>query len=345
MHDVVIRDYRLVTPFSTAGGGQCQWAFAERGGVVYFLKRFLSPRYPVPGSPGSEATKRRKLVQCAAFEKHHRALMDALQHRCGTGGNLVVTRDFFREGTAYYKVTDRVETEHLSADDIAALPDEQRMLLLKTITHSVLILHDANIVHGDLKPDNVLTKASAANVIVTKLIDFDDSFFNAAPPPAGAVVADPVYVAPEIAAYCEGAAEARTLTVKADVFSLGLLFASYTLGNVAFAEFPEHGHHYAHEFIVHGKPVPIAWNRIPERVRPLVQHMLSVDPAARPTTREVLSSLKRPASISVSATLAVPPPAAAPPAPRLRGPLVAPPRAASEPAGPRLRGTLLRTTK
>ena len=85
MRDDVIRDYRLVTPFSTAGGGQCQWALAERGGVVYFLKRFLTPRYPVPGSPGSAATKRRKLAQCEAFEKHHRALMDALQHRCAPG--------------------------------------------------------------------------------------------------------------------------------------------------------------------------------------------------------------------------------------------------------------------
>lgn len=343
MHDDVIRDYKLVTPFSTAGGGQCQWALAERGGVVYFLKRFLSPRYPVPGSPGSNATKRRKLAQCEAFEKHHRALMDALQHRCGTGGNLVVTRDFFREGTAYYKVTDRVETEHLSADDVAALPDEQRMLLLKTITHSVLILHDASIVHGDLKPDNVLTKVTAAGVLVTKLIDFDDSFFTAVPPPAGSVVGDPVYVAPEIAAYGEGAADARTLNIKADVFSLGLLFASYTLGNAAFAAFPKHGHHYAHEFILHRKPLPLAWNRIPERLRTLVRYMLHANPEARPTTRDVLAALKAmgpvPASISpTSPSLTTPSPAS-----RLRGPLLASRPATSE-AGPRLRGTLIRTS-
>jgi serine/threonine protein kinase len=337
MHADVIRDYRLVTPFSTAGGGQCQWALAERGGVVYFLKRFLTPRYPVAGSPGSAATKRRKLAQCEAFEQHHRALMEALQHRCAPGGNLVVTRNFFRHGTAYYKVTERIETEHLSTDAIAALPEEQRLLLLKTITHSLLILHDANIVHGDLKPDNVLTKRTDAGVLVTKLIDFDDSFFSAAPPTAGSVVGDPVYLAPETAAYGDGAADGRALTQKADAFSLGLLFASYTLGSAAFAAFSSHGDNYAHEFILHGKPIPLAWPRLPAHLRPLIHQMLSANPEARPSTREVLDALKT-GAIPRPARPAVPTPPSASTR-RLTGRLVG--EASAGAAPPHLKGTLV----
>jgi serine/threonine protein kinase len=334
MHDAVINGYRLVTPFSTAGGGQCQWALAERGGVVYFLKRFLAPRYPVPGSPGSNETRRRKREQCETFEGHHIALLDALQHRCGAGGNLVVTRDFFREGTAYYKVTDRVEPEHLSPDDVAALPHEQRLLLFKTITHSVSILHDANIVHGDLKPDNILTKATTAGAFVTKLIDFDDSFFGMTPPAPGALVGDPVYLAPEIAHYTaepEGAVDPRTLTVKADVFALGLLFVAYTLGSPAFGEFPEHGAQYAHEFILNARPIPLAWDRILSPLGALVRQMVSARPDDRPATREVLAALK-----------AKPGDRRAPS--RLRGTLVAGNREA-KPSSPALRGTLLRTPR
>jgi serine/threonine protein kinase len=332
----VIHGYTLVTPLSTAGGGQCQWAFAERGGVTYFLKRFLAPRFPVAGSPGSEATKRRKHQQCEAFERHHRALMDALQHRCGAGGNLVLTRDFFREGTAYYKVTDRIETEQLAPDDIAALSHEQRLLLLKTITHSVSILHDAGIVHGDLKPDNVLTKATAAGAFVTKLIDFDDSFFSTAPPAPGAVVGDPVYLAPEVARYAgaaEGAVDPRTLTVKADVFALGLLFATYTLGSAAFVGFPAVGAEYAHECILNGQPIPLAWDRLPAPLRALVRQMVSARPADRPAARDVLAALKTPWADAPAAT-------------RLRGTLVSGRTATATPTPtPKLRGTLLRTRR
>ncbi|MEK6373226.1 MAG: lipopolysaccharide kinase InaA family protein [Acidobacteriota bacterium] len=338
MHSDVIHGYRLVTTFSTAGGGQCQWALAERDGVTYFLKRFLTPRFPVPGGPGSEDTRRRKRAQCVAFEQHHRALMEALQHRCGEGGNLVVTRAFFREGTAYYKVTDRIEMAHLSPDDIAALPHAQRLLLFKTITHSVAILHDANIVHGDLKPDNVLTKTTAAGALVTKLIDFDDSFFTMRPPAPGAVVGDSVYLAPEIAHYTsepDEPVDPRTLTTKADIFSLGLLFATYTLGGAAFARFAEHGAQYAHEFILSGRPLPLAFDRIAAPFNMLVRHMLSANADARPSARDVLAVLKAKPGTTAAAS-------------RLRGTLVvdrpSSDTKASVPA-PTLRGTLIRTTR
>jgi serine/threonine protein kinase len=333
MRGEVIHGYRLVTPFSTAGGGQCQWALAEQGGVTYFLKRFLSPRYPVDDSPGSETTKRRKREQCRAFEQHHRALMDALQHRSGAGGNLVVTRHFFREGTAYYKVTDHIETEHLTLDDIAALPHGQRLLLFKTITHSVAVLHDAKIVHGDLKPDNVLTKVTVAGAFVTKLIDFDDSFFSEHPPTPEAVVGDPVYLAPEIALYTAdgGAVEPRSLTVQADVFSLGLLFATYTIGGTAFAGFPAHGAQYAHSFVLNRRPIPLAWDRIPTPFRGLVQQMLSARPGDRPAVRDVLTALKAGTGAVATTT-------------KLRGTLVGERPAAPAPTS-RLRGTLIGTAR
>lgn len=332
MHDV-INGYRLTTDFTTIGGGQCQWAFAERDGVSYFLKRFLSPRFPVAGSPGSPATKQRKLERCIAFEKHHRSMIDALQHRCAAGGNLVIARDFFRDGTAYYKVTDRVDIAGLSPDDIAALPFEQQLMLLKTVTHSLSILHEAGLVHADLRPDNVLVKRAPTGSFVTKLIDLDSCYFSEAPPPPDDVAADPAYLSPEMSRYTsETDANPRTLTTKADIFSLGLLFAAFTVGSSAFEQFPSHGAHYAYEFILLDKPVPLPWTHMPERIVPLVQRMIARRPSDRPTTREILDALKSDARSEVVSVAGS----------RLRGALVAP-----RPATPAarmsggLRGTLV----
>lgn len=326
----VINGYQLTTEFTTVGGGQCQWAFAERGGVPFFIKRFLAPRYPVEGSPGSPATKKLKLERCRAFEQHHRSVIDALQHRCAAGGNLVIARDFFRAGTAYYKVTDRVDIAGLTPDHIAALPLDQQLLLLKTTTHSLSILHEANIVHCDLRPDNVLVKRASTG-FVTKLIDLDSCYFSEMPPPPDQVAADPIYLSPEMSRYTAGIdTDPRALTTKADTFSLGLLFTMLTVGSSAFAAFPSYGMQYAHEFVLAGYSVPLPWDRIPARITPLIRRMVSAFPAERPTTREILDALKadvRPET---------------PEGNRLRGALLSVrPATTTAPAAEGLRGTLI----
>ena len=92
----LVGGYELATPWSTAGGGHSQWAFARRAGTEYFLKQFLSPTYPQPGSPGSEKIKQAKRQRCDSFENHHEAVAARLKPISGEGSNLVVTKDFFR---------------------------------------------------------------------------------------------------------------------------------------------------------------------------------------------------------------------------------------------------------
>lgn len=328
----IINGYSLTTEFTTIGGGQCQWAFAERGGVPLFLKRFLTPRYPVEGSPGSPETKARKLERCREFEQHHRFVIDALRYRCAAGGNLVIARDFFRDGTSYYKVTDRVDIAGLTPDHTAALPLDQQLLLLKTVTHSLSILHEARIVHCDLRPDNVLIKRASTGAFITKLIDLDSCYFSEAPPPADQVAADPIYLSPEMSRYTAGVdPDPRGLTTKADIFSLGLLFTIFTVGSSAFAGFPAYGVQYAHEFLLAGYSAPLPWDRMPARIVPLVQRMLLPLPEQRPSTREVLDALKTDAR------------PATPAAGRLRGALLAAGATATAPASGGLRGTLIGT--
>src|SRR3954453_2562967 len=154
----VVNGYRLLEDFKVVGAGLSRWTFAERAGREFFLKEFLSPTYPDDAAPGSEKTKAKKRARCSAFEAHHRGVQKALAPLSAYGGNLIVTLDFFRWGAKYYKVTEKVDAEGLSSADIVALGLRGQLVLMKTVAHSLKILHDLKIVHGDLKPSNVLIK-------------------------------------------------------------------------------------------------------------------------------------------------------------------------------------------
>jgi len=230
-----IRDYRLITEFTSSGGGQCQWAFAERNGSPYFVKKFLSPRFPVEGSAGSERTKAEKRKRCEAFEAHHRTLMQRLRPRAGAGGSLVVATDFFREGSTYYKVTEKIDTATLPPERVARLDGTAKMVILRSVARSVQILHSEGIVHGDLKPDNILLKSDTSGGYVARLIDFDNSFFSGNPPEdPEEVVGDVVYYSPELAAYVqrEPGTGQSALTPSSDIYALGLIYCRYLTGDL-----------------------------------------------------------------------------------------------------------------
>jgi len=288
----IIHGYRILRDFSTAGGGLSKWSFAEKGGKEYFIKEFLSPKYPTEDAPGSAKSKERKRLACERFEKHHRALMERINERCGKGGNLIFTLDFFREGTTYYKVTEKVDTASLAPRDISRLPLSNRLLILKTVAHSLQILHRAGIVHGDLKPDNILIKETKARLYTTKLIDFDNSYFIGQPPELSEeLVGDMVFYAPEVAAYVQGseAVKPEMLTDKADIFSLGLVFCLYLTG-----ELPAYPAKYSYPglAVLAGHTLRLSGAEVPYKLKRLVNDMLRLHPHERPTISEVFEVLK-----------------------------------------------------
>ena len=68
----------------------------------------------------------------------------------------------------------------MSTADIAALGLPVQLVLMKSVAHSLKILHDLLIVHSDLKPSNVLIKRTELGY-TTKLIDFDNAYIAGRP--------------------------------------------------------------------------------------------------------------------------------------------------------------------
>ena len=98
------------------------------------------------------------------------------------------------------------------------------------MTHSLKILHDPRIVHGDLKPSNILVKRTELGY-TTKLIDFDSSYIAGKPPSAAEIVGTINYYSPELLGYVQNAGvHPSELGVASDVFAIGLIYSGYLTG-------------------------------------------------------------------------------------------------------------------
>jgi eukaryotic-like serine/threonine-protein kinase len=282
-----VQDYRLLEDFRVVGAGLSEWTFAERDGRTYFIKRFLSPTYPDDAAPGSARTKARKRARCAAFEAHHRGIQVAMAPLTSYGGNLIATLDFFRHGAKYYKVTEKVDLAGLDTGDVARLAFPAQLVLLKTVAHSLKILHDLEIVHSDLKPSNVLIKRTELGY-TTKLIDFDSSYVVGDPPPPEEIVGTMNYYSPELVRYIQGTGSAAELTQASDIFALGLIYCEYLTGALPAFDPASSGAAIA---VLNGAVLGVPAGRAPAPIAALIERMLLADPRARPPVAEVHATL------------------------------------------------------
>jgi len=283
-----INGYTILEDFKVVGAGLSKWTFAQRGDRQFFIKEFLSPTYPDDAAPGSAATKAKKRARCAIFEAQHEGLQRALTPLSAYGGNLIVTLDFFRWGAKYYKVTEKVDAAGLSETDVAALDLRTKLVLLKSVAHSLKILHDLKIVHGDLKPSNILIKRTELGY-TSKLIDFDNSYIAGAPPPPQEIVGTINYYSPELLGYIqESGVAASSLGVASDVFALGLIYSQYLSGSLpAF----DPAFHEPAVAVSSGVVLRMPRTGVPDALADLVDQMLLADPPSRPTTGQVHATL------------------------------------------------------
>jgi len=293
----VINGYNLTTDWKVVGG-MSEIAFAKKGGKEWFIKKFISPKYPTPDSPGSERIKAQKKKNCDEFESRQKELNRRIGSKCGLGGNLVYAVDFFRVETCYYKITEKIDVSSIAVSEICRLNHKDLMVILKSLVHSLRIMHKENIVHGDLKPENILIKVTDTGTYTAKLIDFDDSYFSQKPPTdREQVVGTPEYYSPELYDYISDEDEeisGTTLTTKSDIFALGVIFTEYITGTKPLIPSKYSGTYTA---VKDGATISFKESaHLTPSLRTLLSKMLKLNAGERPTIDEVFNELRSPSA-------------------------------------------------
>ncbi len=284
MNEPMIGKYRLTTELRGQNSGYARWGFAEYGGTEYFIKEFISPVYPDETSEISKEMRDAFIADCLVFEAKKSKLYRAINS--SSNGNIIGVLDFFRFGCRYYIVTEKVEITPVNYTATASLPYDKQLVLLKALLYNVKCVHDAGIIHSDLKPDNLIIKQTQNGYFTAKLIDFDSSFFENEPPDnPDDFQGDMVYLAPETFLRISG--DDVSITGRADIFALGIIFHELICGHRP--SFPEY-YDYIYEASLDGADI-IPDGRLPGAMRDLIRGMTLREPNERPSANSVFERL------------------------------------------------------
>lgn len=277
--------YEQTTDFTNRNAGTAEWCAAQKDGKEYFVKKFQKPVYPSQALGLSPEKYQLRVKRFHEEENRYKSLYDALRAH-NASGTMVVPEEVV---TYQFHICTIAEFLHgnLKPDMVCKLSPWQRLVLMRTLTLAVMNVHEAGIVHGDLKPENLILSQNADNGMCRlHLIDFDGSYFVAdAPKRADEILGDMAYWAPEI--YAKFEHEEIALDEKIDDFALGILLHYLWCGTLP-ARPKEQT---IGQYVCSGGAVEIDKSRVPLAIAKTIQGLLAAEPAKRISCRQAYDIL------------------------------------------------------
>lgn len=275
--------YRQTTEFTIENAGTSEWCRAVYDGKQYFVKKMLSPVYPAKDIGLSEKFYK------ARVEEFHRVLSGRQEiyrrlNEANSSGMLVVPVDTISYQYHICTITEFIDA-NVPPEKVCLLSEWQRLVLLRSLTLALMNVHQAGVVHSDMKPDNVLIRQDERGNCRLFLIDFDSSYLeNDAPTDPEKVHGDLAYFAPEI--YRMLMEEDVRPGVQTDVFALGLVFHYLWCGKLP----PKPADRTVGEHVLLSGELGFDPS-VPPGLRELIRRMLAVRPEDRLPLSAVYSVL------------------------------------------------------
>lgn len=282
-----INGYLVSEPFTSNDSGFSKWGFCTKYENEFFIKEFLSPKYPASDVEISETRRKNQIKECEEWFSQHSKVYKTIM-KCN-GGNMVVPLDFFKYKNNFYLVTEKVDANDIGFNEINKRSFEQKHILMMILANEFSRLASAGVIHSDIKPNNLILKSTIDDFFTVKIIDFDNSFLEDDIPYSDDIHGDLVYFSPETILYIDSEGEESTITTKADVFSVGILFHELLCGSLPKIE-SENEYSYIGEAVLNGEK-PVLNNQISKEYRELIEKMLIEDPEERISMKEVFDTL------------------------------------------------------
>lgn len=153
---------------------------AEKYNKQFFLKRFLTPKFPDPDADIYESTRKRMVAECEKWYSTHARVYKSILE-CG-GSNIINPIDFFKDKNTYYLVTEKISSCGVKFTEICKKSENQKLVILKILAYEMSRLAEKNGIHSDLKPENLILKETVGDFFTIKIIDFDACFIQDEPP-------------------------------------------------------------------------------------------------------------------------------------------------------------------
>lgn len=213
-------------------------------GKCYFLKKPMKAVVPDPKVVGEEAAEIHQKKWNDWYERKS-LIYTFICRSVGEESPCVPILDFFRWGSEFVAVYQKIDASSLTIPDVNALPENEKLTLLRDIVCGCTPLYDQGVVHSDLKPDNILIQRSEGCGWKIRIIDIDDCYKSKHPyQEPGELIGTAEYWSPEMKAFNQDLLEymddedykqkideySQKLTTKSDIFTIGILFCEYLTG-------------------------------------------------------------------------------------------------------------------
>lgn len=251
--------FKLISPLGQGGMGQVFRAFdtsLQRYVAVKLLRSGIVGSHPSAGSSDEEVDK---------------LLQEAVSQARVTHPNIVTIYYVGKQEADPFLAMELVNGETLSERiESGEIPFDAIAPIALDITSALQYSFDLDIIHGDIKPSNVLITKNG----VAKLSDFGMAR-SASRSSGKSVGGTPNYIAPELL-------HGQPPSVQSDIYALGVTLFETTFGKHPLALTGRNVRHWIEQHESNELEFPSPWpQRIPEFWKTVLSKMLAKDPADR----------------------------------------------------------------